>query len=137
MAARSMEIVVAVVLGAILAAALPLETVAQSSCHNEIASLSPCYGYIDGSSSNPSSLCCNRLENVVQTQPACLCEVLNGEGLNKTRVLALPSACNVQTPSASYCYSPPPSSGYSAKILNSLLLSVLTAASCAGIFIII
>ncbi|KAK4441656.1 hypothetical protein Salat_0500500 [Sesamum alatum] len=137
MAARRMERAVALVLiSAILAVDLPLETVAQSTCENVIESLSACYRYIYESDTTPSSQCCSRLENVVETQPDCLCQVLDGEGLNRNRVLALPDACNVRTPSASNCYFPPPS-GYSTKILNSLQLSVLTAAASAGIFMII
>ncbi|KAL0390988.1 UNVERIFIED_CONTAM: hypothetical protein Scaly_0455900 [Sesamum calycinum] len=132
-----MERAVALVLiSAILAVDFPLETVAQSSCQNEIASLSPCYRYIYDSDADPSPQCCSRLGNLVETQPECLCQVVDGEGLNRTRALALPSACNVQTPPTTDCYFPPPS-GYSAKILNALLLSVLTAAACAGILMII
>ncbi|KAL0437460.1 UNVERIFIED_CONTAM: hypothetical protein Sradi_0453900 [Sesamum radiatum] len=101
-----MERAVALVLiiSAILAADFPLETVAQSSCQNEIASLSPCYRYIYESDEDPSPLCCRRLGELVDTQPECLCQVLDGQGLNQTRVLELPGACNVQTPPTSECY---------------------------------
>ncbi|KAL0458162.1 UNVERIFIED_CONTAM: hypothetical protein Slati_0443400 [Sesamum latifolium] len=108
MAARRMDRAVALVLiiSAILAVDFPSETVAQPSCQNEIASLSPCYRYIYESDADPSPLCCSRLGNLVETQPECLCQVLDGqgEGLNQTRVLELPSACNVQTPPTSECY---------------------------------
>ncbi|KAL2236481.1 UNVERIFIED_CONTAM: hypothetical protein Sindi_0839800 [Sesamum indicum] len=100
-----MERAVALVLIiAILAVDFPLETVAQSSCQDVIASLSACYRYIYESDATPSRQCCSRLENVVDTQPECLCQVVDGEGLNRTRVLDLPSACNVQTPPTSDCY---------------------------------
>ncbi|XP_041011778.1 non-specific lipid transfer protein GPI-anchored 5 [Juglans microcarpa x Juglans regia] len=82
---------------------------AQSSCTNVIISMSPCLNYITGNSSTPSSGCCTQLANVVSSQPQCLCEVLNGGGsslginVNRTQALALPDACNVQTPPLSRC----------------------------------
>ncbi|XP_034672579.1 non-specific lipid-transfer protein-like protein At2g13820, partial [Vitis riparia] len=57
----------------------------------------------------PSSSCCSQLASVVQSQPQCLCLVLNGGGatlginVNQTLALALPGACYVQTPLASQC----------------------------------
>ncbi|PQQ11114.1 non-specific lipid-transfer protein-like protein [Prunus yedoensis var. nudiflora] len=82
---------------------------AQSSCTNVIISMSPCLNYITGNSSTPSSGCCSQLASVVRSSPQCLCEVLNGGGsslginVNQTQALALPGACNVQTPPLSQC----------------------------------
>ncbi|XP_075653606.1 non-specific lipid transfer protein GPI-anchored 5-like isoform X1 [Castanea sativa] len=82
---------------------------AQSSCTNVIISMSPCLNYITGNSSTPSSSCCSQLASVVRSQAQCLCQVLNGGGsslginINQTRALALPGACNVQTPPLSRC----------------------------------
>lgn len=84
---------------------------AQSSCTNVLISLSPCLNYISGNSSTPSSGCCSQLGSVVRSQPQCLCQVLNGGGsslginINQTQALALPGACNVQTPPLSRCNS--------------------------------
>ncbi|XP_059648946.1 non-specific lipid transfer protein GPI-anchored 5-like [Cornus florida] len=84
-------------------------TAQSSSCTNVIISMSPCLNYISGNSSTPSSGCCTQLASVVRSQPQCLCEVLNGGGsslglnINQTQALALPTACNVQTPSISRC----------------------------------
>lgn len=84
-------------------------TTAQSSCTNVLVSMSPCLNYITGNSSTPSSGCCSQLARVVRSQPQCLCEVLNGGGsplginINKTQAMALPGACNVQTPPLSRC----------------------------------
>ncbi|XP_015891522.3 non-specific lipid transfer protein GPI-anchored 5-like isoform X1 [Ziziphus jujuba] len=85
--------------------------VAQLSCTRVMISLSPCLNYVTGNSSNtpPSSSCCSQLANIVQSQPQCLCSVLNGGGsslgvtINQTQALSLPSACNVQTPPARHC----------------------------------
>ncbi|RWR82197.1 LTP_2 domain-containing protein [Cinnamomum micranthum f. kanehirae] len=82
---------------------------AQSSCTTAIISLSPCLSYIQGNSSTPSSSCCSQLASVVSSSPQCLCTLLNGGSsslgmtLNQTQALALPGACNVQTPPASQC----------------------------------
>ncbi|XP_071690208.1 non-specific lipid transfer protein GPI-anchored 26-like [Rutidosis leptorrhynchoides] len=85
-------------------------SMAQSSgCTNELISMSPCLNYISGNTSTPSSGCCSSLANVVKSQPQCLCQVLNGGGsslgitINETQALALPKACNVQTPPTSKC----------------------------------
>ncbi|KAK6117182.1 hypothetical protein DH2020_049061 [Rehmannia glutinosa] len=83
---------------------------AQSSdCTNVLISMSPCLNYISGNSSAPSPACCTQLRTVVGSQPQCLCQVLNGGGsnlglnINQTQALALPGACNVQTPPTSQC----------------------------------
>lgn len=81
---------------------------AQTGCMSAIISLSPCLNYVTGSSSTPSSSCCTQLASVVSSQVQCLCTVLNGSSslgitINQTRALALPSACNVQTPPTSQC----------------------------------
>ncbi|TKY62428.1 Non-specific lipid-transfer protein [Spatholobus suberectus] len=83
----------------------------QSSCTNVFISLSPCLDYVTGNVSTPSSSCCSQLAFVVRSQPLCLCEVVNGGAssiaasfnINQTRALALPTACNVQTPPISTC----------------------------------
>ncbi|KAJ4967646.1 hypothetical protein NE237_014347 [Protea cynaroides] len=85
--------------------------VAQSSCTNVIIGMAPCLNYVTGSSSNPSSSCCKQLVSVVQSQPQCLCQVLNGGGataalgitINQTQALQLPGACNVKTRPVSAC----------------------------------
>lgn len=82
---------------------------AQSSCMTTLVSLSPCLNYVSGNSSTPSSSCCTALSSVVQSNPQCLCVLVNGGGsnlgiaINQTLALALPSACNLQTPPASRC----------------------------------
>ncbi|XP_074577673.1 non-specific lipid transfer protein GPI-anchored 26-like [Curcuma longa] len=82
---------------------------AQSSCTRVIISMAPCLSYVTGNASAPSSACCSQLARVVQSQPACLCSVLDGGAsslgvtVNKTRALAMPGECGVQTPPASEC----------------------------------
>ncbi|PSS01429.1 Non-specific lipid-transfer protein-like protein [Actinidia chinensis var. chinensis] len=84
-------------------------TAQSSDCTSALISMSPCLNYITGNSSTPSSGCCQQLASVVRSQPQCLCEAVNGGGssmgikVNQTQALALPGACNVQTPSISRC----------------------------------
>ena len=102
---RKMETSLIMVVMAMLCAG----AAAQSSCTNVLVSLSPCLNYITGNSSTPSSGCCSQLASVVRSQPQCLCQVLSGGGsslginINQTQALALPTACNVQTPPVSQC----------------------------------
>ncbi|XP_050236060.1 non-specific lipid transfer protein GPI-anchored 5-like [Mercurialis annua] len=109
MEARRMEIIL--ITFAVAATMFAAGGMAQSSsCTNVLISMSPCLNYITGNSSTPSSQCCSQLASVVRSQPQCLCEVLNGSAasslgvnVNQTQALALPTACNVQTPPISRC----------------------------------
>ncbi|KAK6929936.1 Bifunctional inhibitor/plant lipid transfer protein/seed storage helical domain, partial [Dillenia turbinata] len=90
--------------------------IAQSNCTTVLISLSPCLDYVSGNSTTPSPACCTQLANVVMSQPRCLCEILNDGGaslglsINRTQALALPKACNVQTPPISECNATSPAS---------------------------
>ncbi|KAK1306039.1 hypothetical protein QJS10_CPA10g00752 [Acorus calamus] len=93
----------------VVAATLILGTSAQSGCTTAIIGLAPCLNYITGNTSTPASSCCSQLASVVKSNPRCLCSLLNGGGssfginVNQTLALALPGACNVQTPPVSQC----------------------------------
>ncbi|XP_060181891.1 non-specific lipid transfer protein GPI-anchored 5-like [Lycium barbarum] len=82
---------------------------AQSGCTTVLVSLFPCLNYVTGNTTTPSSSCCSQLSRVVTSQPRCLGSVLNGGGfsfgasINQTLAVALPNACNVQTPPVSRC----------------------------------
>ncbi|KAK1428316.1 hypothetical protein QVD17_17148 [Tagetes erecta] len=82
---------------------------AQSGCTSALMGMASCLNFITGNTSTPSSSCCSQLGNMVQSQPQCLCQVLNGAGvtlglnINRTLALTLPGACNVQTPPVSQC----------------------------------
>ncbi|KAL0457182.1 UNVERIFIED_CONTAM: protein YLS3 [Sesamum latifolium] len=91
---------------------------AQSGCMSVLISMASCLNYVSGSNPTPSTSCCSALANVVQTQPRCLCTIVNGGGgslgvnINQTLALGLPSACKVETPPISRCNeSAPPESG--------------------------
>ncbi|KAJ0982525.1 hypothetical protein J5N97_010780 [Dioscorea zingiberensis] len=92
-----------------------------------------------GESSTPSVPCCTQLASVVKSDPECLCELLNGGGasmgitINRTQALALPAACNVQTPPISECNSGGsngvPSSGVSNALVDAAQMTVTLALS--------
>ncbi|MBA0611596.1 hypothetical protein Godav_012270, partial [Gossypium davidsonii] len=109
MAAKTMNGATIIVATLMIAMCLRKGALAQSSCTNVLTSMSPCLDYILGNSSTPSSSCCSQLANVVRSQPQCLCQVLNGGGsslginVNQTQAMALPTACNVETPPTSRC----------------------------------
>ncbi|XP_031253111.1 non-specific lipid-transfer protein-like protein At2g13820 [Pistacia vera] len=112
MAAKRIETVVILIIAATLWAGAAAQS---SDCSNVLISMSPCLNYITGNSSSPSSSCCSQLSSVVKSQPQCLCQVINGGGsslginVNQTQAMALPSACNVQTPPVSQCNAASPS----------------------------
>lgn len=128
------------------------------NCQQVIVGLAPCLDYIQGNATKPSSGCCTELSTILKNQPQCLCQVLNGGAasslginVNQTQALALPKACNVQTPSVSLCKATNPSaspgsssggskgepsgnSGYTVKLPYFLLFSLVVAASFATVF---
>lgn len=94
----------------VLVTTFSLGAIAQSGCTTVLISLSPCLNYVSGSSPTPSASCCSQLASVVQSQPQCLCSVLNGSAmsslgitLNQTLAMSLPGVCEVQTPPISRC----------------------------------
>ncbi|PKI56539.1 hypothetical protein CRG98_023065 [Punica granatum] len=105
---RRNELVTDLALAVVLAALLLFHGAsAQSGCTSSLLGLTPCLSYVSGNSSTPSSTCCSRLAGIVQSQPQCLCLLFNGRAssssynINQTLALALPGACNVQTPPVS------------------------------------
>nr|XP_043612097.1 non-specific lipid transfer protein GPI-anchored 5-like [Erigeron canadensis] len=98
-----------ILLAMVLVISICSGAMAQSGCMNALMGMSSCLNYITGNTSTPSSSCCSQLGSVVQSQPQCLCQVLNGNGINlgisinRTLAVTLPGACNVQTPPVSQC----------------------------------
>lgn len=83
---------------------------AQLGCMWVIISMAPCQGYVTDNTSTPSSSSCYlQLASVLRSWPVCLCSVLNGGTtsfevtVNQAHALAMPAACNIQTPSIFDC----------------------------------
>ncbi|XP_055811902.1 non-specific lipid transfer protein GPI-anchored 5-like isoform X1 [Solanum dulcamara] len=83
---------------------------AQSDCTSTLITMASCLSFVTGSAKTPSASCCSALSGVLQSKPRCLCIIVNSGGsslgvqINQTQALALPSACNLQTPPVSKCY---------------------------------
>ncbi|KVI12393.1 Bifunctional inhibitor/plant lipid transfer protein/seed storage helical domain-containing protein, partial [Cynara cardunculus var. scolymus] len=99
---------------------------AQSSgCTNTLMGLASCLNYVTGNTSTPSPSCCSQLSTVVQSQPLCLCSLLNGNGpnigvtINQTLAITLPGACKVQTPPISRCNASSPTGSTGSEIVPS------------------
>uniref|UniRef100_A0A0D9WW27 Bifunctional inhibitor/plant lipid transfer protein/seed storage helical domain-containing protein n=1 Tax=Leersia perrieri TaxID=77586 RepID=A0A0D9WW27_9ORYZ len=84
-----------------------------NGCSSVMMTLSPCLDYISGKSLLPEFTCCTTLAGVVQSDPRCLCMVLDGTAasfgisINHTRALELPGECKVQAPPISQCTAVP------------------------------
>ncbi|KAM0944092.1 putative bifunctional inhibitor/plant lipid transfer protein/seed storage helical [Dioscorea sansibarensis] len=106
-----MENTYRIVLISIFIAVLSTGSSAQSvsSCLPGLTTLQPCLSYITGNESSPSNSCCSPLALIVKSEVQCLCVLVNAStslgNYNRTKALALPSICNIQTPSISICNS--------------------------------
>lgn len=103
MAAWKMQIAAAVLVLAMMV--LVSKAMAQNNgCSSVMMTLSPCLDFIGSKSPEPGFSCCTTLAGVVQTDPRCLCMVLDGTAtsfgiaINHTRALELPGNCKVQAP---------------------------------------
>ncbi|XP_047938086.1 non-specific lipid transfer protein GPI-anchored 5-like isoform X1 [Salvia hispanica] len=105
MAPKTVAIFVALVAIAVVSTTIN----GQSDCTSVIVSMASCLNYVSGSAATPSASCCSALDNVVKTQPRCLCTIVNGGGssfgvsINQTLALGLPGVCKVDTPPTSRC----------------------------------
>ncbi|KAI5078549.1 hypothetical protein GOP47_0006220 [Adiantum capillus-veneris] len=77
-------------------------------CDAEVLKLVDCLGFVSGMENTPPAACCGNLSSVVGTTPQCLCQLYNTTfteplGVNITRAMMLPPACNVTTPDPSLC----------------------------------
>ncbi|KAG2640239.1 hypothetical protein PVAP13_2KG060300 [Panicum virgatum] len=108
MAARTMGTALAM---ASLVVVLAFSQVAAqgNGCSSVMMTLSPCMDFISSKAPEPGISCCSVLAGVVQTDPRCLCMVLDGTAasfgisINQTRALDLPGVCKVQAPPISQC----------------------------------
>ncbi|PWZ12689.1 Non-specific lipid-transfer protein-like protein [Zea mays] len=80
-----------------------------NGCSSVMMTLAPCMDFISSKASEPGISCCSVLAGVVQTDPRCLCMVLDGTAtsfgiaINQTRALELPGVCKVKAPPISQC----------------------------------
>ncbi|KAL7084700.1 hypothetical protein ACP275_14G237700 [Erythranthe tilingii] len=79
-------------------------------CLTALFDLADCLSFVDEGSNltKPDPLCCPAVEELVMTQPICLCELLSnssqfGISIDTNKALTLPSLCGNETPSVSLC----------------------------------
>lgn len=79
-------------------------------CTDLMLNMSSCLSYVEEGSNLrvPEEGCCPGLSSLVDTQPACLCQLLaSGETfgikIDTSKALMMPAACKVETPPASLC----------------------------------
>ncbi|RLN33463.1 non-specific lipid-transfer protein-like protein [Panicum miliaceum] len=107
MAARTMG--TALAMASLVALAFSQVAAQGNGCSSVMMTLSPCMDFISSKAPEPGISCCSVLAGVVQTDPRCLCMVLDGTAasfgisINQTRALELPGVCKVQAPAISQC----------------------------------
>ncbi|XP_058085360.1 non-specific lipid transfer protein GPI-anchored 30-like [Magnolia sinica] len=82
-----------------------------------LTQLVPCLGYLNSTSTTPSSSCCDPLKSVIKSNPQCLCSMITsnaggmqGGAINMTQALLLPARCGENVNAAS-CNTGSPTSG--------------------------
>ncbi|KAF2286487.1 hypothetical protein GH714_017303 [Hevea brasiliensis] len=73
----------------------------------------PCLTYATGKANTPTKDCCSEVKDLKDSDPKCLCYIIqqtrNGSeqikslGIQQDRLLQLPSACQLQNASVSFC----------------------------------
>ncbi|KAL6647915.1 hypothetical protein ACP70R_015352 [Stipagrostis hirtigluma subsp. patula] len=109
MAAGKMETTTAMICLVVVVLASSRAAAQGNGCSSVMMTLSPCLDFISSKTPEPGISCCSVLGGVVQTDPRCLCMVLDGSAasfgiaVNQTRAMELPGICKVQAPHISQC----------------------------------
>ncbi|KAJ4827960.1 hypothetical protein Tsubulata_032835 [Turnera subulata] len=84
-----------------------------AKCSSELQKVSDCLGFATGKANLPTKQCCTSVKEMKEEDPKCLCFMMqqthNGSdqikslGIQETRLLQLPSACQLQNASLSDC----------------------------------
>uniref|UniRef100_A0A2N9HFQ5 Bifunctional inhibitor/plant lipid transfer protein/seed storage helical domain-containing protein n=1 Tax=Fagus sylvatica TaxID=28930 RepID=A0A2N9HFQ5_FAGSY len=82
-------------------------------CTKDLNNVAACLSYATGKGNTPSKDCCTSVEGIRNTEPECLCYLIqqthNGSttikslGIQEARLLQLPTACNLKNASVSNC----------------------------------
>lgn len=79
-------------------------------CLTSLANMADCLDFVENGSTvrKPEPACCPEVDNLVKTQPICLCELLANStqfdlSIDTNRALKLPSLCNLTAPPVSMC----------------------------------
>ncbi|KDP26810.1 hypothetical protein JCGZ_17968 [Jatropha curcas] len=82
-------------------------------CSADLQKVTPCLNYATGKANTPTKDCCGSVKELKESDPKCLCFMIqqthNGSaqikslGIQETKLLQLPSACQLQNASISFC----------------------------------
>ncbi|MCD9641424.1 hypothetical protein HAX54_027602 [Datura stramonium] len=149
---KMLAIIISAIFVAMAIFSIQVSGESSDNCQEVIVGLAPCLQYIQGNATTPASGCCTQLATIVKNQPQCLCQVVNGGAasslgikVNQTQAMALPKACNLQTPSVTLCKAATPSgspgspsggskgepsgnSGYTVELSYTLLFTLVVTA---------
>lgn len=84
---------------------------AGDQCFTYVLNMSDCLSYVqDGSKQTvPDKPCCPEMAGLLDSHPLCLCELVGSAatyGVNVSKALTLPGACNIATPPLTLCPGP-------------------------------
>ncbi|KAI5595677.1 hypothetical protein BDE02_03G156100 [Populus trichocarpa] len=82
-------------------------------CSSDFQKLMGCLSYASGKANTPTKDCCLSVQNIKESDPKCLCFIMqqtsNGSapiknlGIQEAKLLQLPTACQLQNASLSFC----------------------------------
>ncbi|XP_022998682.1 non-specific lipid transfer protein GPI-anchored 1-like [Cucurbita maxima] len=85
----------------------------KEECSNDFQQVVSCFEFATGKAAAPSKECCDSIESIKERKPKCLCffiqQTHNGNqqiksmGILETKLLQLPSVCQLKNSSVSYC----------------------------------
>ncbi|EEF47462.1 non-specific lipid transfer protein GPI-anchored 1 [Ricinus communis] len=114
-------------------------------CSSEVQKVMPCLDYAKGKIDTPPKGCCSAVKDMKDSDPKCLCFIMqqthNGSaeikslGIQEAKLLQLPSACQLQNASISFCpklLGIPPNSPDAAIFTNATSTSTPAATATPG-----
>lgn len=84
-----------------------------SECSSDLQKLMGCLNYAQGKANTPTKDCCGAVQTMKDSEPKCLCYLIqqahNGSaplknmGIQEAKMLQLPTVCQLQNASLSFC----------------------------------
>ncbi|XP_022726704.1 non-specific lipid transfer protein GPI-anchored 1-like [Durio zibethinus] len=85
-----------------------------NECSKDFQSVMTCLSFAQGKVATPTKECCSSVSSIKESEPKCLCYILQQTqtsgaqnlkslGVQETKLLQLPSACQLKNASVSYC----------------------------------
>ena len=84
-----------------------------TECSSDFQKLMGCLNYASGKANTPTKDCCSAVQSIKDSEPKCLCYIIqqahNGNaqikslGIQEAKMLQLPTVCQLQNASLSFC----------------------------------